>query len=331
MSISGFCMSNMVVMNPSRVRTKALIAGCRTPVAFPSFRGLSSLRGRFLSMIPPRNSYCPRCSPPRMSSSETGNNNLGVRVIAGVMLIGLIASSFLPVSGILRNSFSNNGEVLAETKLHKVPVFTVTDGEGRPFLVESDDHLSRRGYFFVDPRDAEGYLERVKQDTTDAKLLPVGLDEALNYVMKRKGNAKQVSERFTLFPSEREVNIAREVTNNLFAATFGNDAIPLFYVEGLAFADASGETSTAVYPVFFEKETLDKTLAALQQNDPASLKNLGEVQVTDLMQTVKEIKAGTNPRLERVVFLPMENSLKSLQSTAASMTSETENDESAVQ
>lgn len=250
-----------------------------------------------------------------MKSSESGDTKIFLRIVSGAMVVGLIASSFFPLSSILRTSGTSSGDALVDSKLHKVPVFTVTDKEGRPFLLESDDHLSRSGYFFIDPHDAEGYLERVKRDTEDAKLLPVGLDEALNYVLKKSGNAKQIPERFTLFPSERELSIAREVTDNLFDETYGENAVPLFYVDGLAFADSSGDVTKAVYPVYFEKETLDKTLSAIRKSNPDGAKDLSEVQVLDLLQTVKEISEGNNPRLERLIFLPLEESMKALQST----------------
>jgi hypothetical protein len=248
-----------------------------------------------------------------MSGSDEGPSP-ALRAIAAFLAVGLVVTSFGPLLGALRSGSSEGGEALVDAKLHKVPVFTVTDTTGRPFLVESEDHMSRRGYFFVDPKDAEAYLQRVRDDTVDAKLLPVGLDEALKYILRSKRGLKDVPEQFTLFPSERELNIAKDVTDDNFVSVFGENAVPLFYVDGLALA-GSGERAAAVYPVFFEKETLDRTLATLREKDASATSNLGDIQVIDLLQTVKELKSGNNPRLSSVVFLPLEDALKTLRET----------------
>jgi hypothetical protein len=250
------------------------------------------------------------------NENDADGTSGGLRSIAAVLVVGLIFASFLPFFGSLKSSLTGSSDALVDQKLRRVPFFTVTDGTGRPFLVESDDHLSRRGYFFEDPNDAEAYLARVRADATDAKILPVGLDEALGYVLRRGSGAKGVAERFTLFPSAEEFATAREVTGGQFEETFGKTAVPLFYVDQLAFSSPDGGGTGAVYPVFFEKAALDKTLSAVKESkDAGSVSQLGGVQVIDLLQTVREIKSGGNPRLEQLAFLPMEKAVTALQAS----------------
>lgn len=295
-----------------------------------------------------------------------------LRVVAGLMAVGLLATSILPLSGGFSNAFKDTGGVLVDQKLHRVPVFTVSDDEGRPFLVEAEDHLSRQGYFFLDPKDAEKYLARVKEEgAVAAKVLPVGMDEALKFTMKRsRKSAKAVPEVFSLFPSERELSVASESTGGQFSNIFGEGAVPIYYADGLAFASpvAGGDSGVAggsvgaVYPLFFEKSKLDETLSGLQEKDPAAAKAIGDIQVLSLQQTVKvsrhvhflclsvsfllcvcelvtmlvlpdfisshagrslfvlllvqEMKAGSNERLQRVMFLPLDDSLAALRADA---------------
>lgn len=220
-----------------------------------------------------------------------------IRVVAGLMAVGLLATSILPLSGGFADAFKDTGGVLVDQKLHRVPVFTVSDDEGRPFLVEAEDHLSRKGYFFMDPEDAQKYLARVKEEgAASAKVLPVGMDEALKFTMKRgRSSAKAVPEVFALFPSERELKIATDVTGGQFANIFGQDAVPIYYADGLAFASpvAGGDSGVAggsvgaVYPLFFEKSKLDETLSGLREKDPVAAKAIGDIQVLSLQQTVK--------------------------------------------
>lgn len=254
-------------------------------------------------------------------SEKAGPSPL-IRVVAGIMAVGLLATSILPLSGGFSNAFKDTGGVLVDQKLHRVPVFTVSDDDGRPFLVEAEDHLSRQGYFFLDPKDAEKYLARVNEEgAVAAKVLPVGMDEALKFTMKRsRRNAKAVPEVFSLFPSERELKVATEVTGGQFSSIFGEGAVPIYYADGLAFASpaAGGDSGIAggsvgaVYPLFFEKSKLDETLSSLRERDPAAAKAIGDIQVLSLQQTVKEMKAGSNERLQRVMFLPLDDSLAAL-------------------
>lgn len=216
------------------------------------------------------------------------------------MVVGLIATSFLPLAGGLKSAFKDTGSALVDAKLHRVPVFTVADATGRPFLTESEDGLSRRGYFFEDPGDAAAYLERVAAsadpDAANAKILPVSLDEALKYTGRRARNmGKSIPEVFKLYPSGDEVRVAREVTGGNFGEIFGEDAVPVYYADGLAFASGasggdagiSGGSVGSVYPLFFEKAKLDETLQSLREKDPVAAKGVGDTQVLSLQQTVR--------------------------------------------
>lgn len=242
--------------------------------------------------------------------TEPSSTPLITRIGGVLIAVGLVVATFLPLAGVFKNATSDNGDAVVDNQLSKVPIFTVTDSTGRPFLAETDDHRLRLGYFFIQPSDAQRYLERVKADNADAKVLTIGLNEAYKFLSTRATPAKSVPERFDLFPDEHEVEIAQEVTDGAFQKAFGPSGVPIFYVDGLGIKDSTQEAT--VFPLFFEKEKLDETIETLKKQDPKATVDLKDMQVIDLKQTIKEIRAGGNPKLNRVVFVPLTESLKAM-------------------
>lgn len=240
--------------------------------------------------------------------TEPSSTSLATRIGAVLVVAGIVITGLLPFVGVFKNATSDSGDSVVDYQLSKVPIFTVTDATGRPFLAETDDHRLRVGYFFIQPADAQRYLERVKADNNDAKVLTIGLNEAFKFLDTRATPAKSVPERFDLFPDEHEVQIAEEVTAGAFQKAFGRSGVPIFYVDGLGIKDSKEEAT--VFPLFFEKEKLDETIETLKKQDPKATVDLKDMQVIDLKQTIKEIRAGGNPKLNRVVFVPLTESLK---------------------
>lgn len=243
--------------------------------------------------------------------SMKDNTSMTSRVIAGAMIAGLVISALLPFAGVIKNAFSDNGESLVIDKLSHVPAFTVTDSSGRPYLSETEDGRFRRGYFFVQPADAEKYLEQVRSNTDDAKVLAIGMDEALKFLESGGTPARSVPERFELFPDDHEFEIAQKYSNGQFRKTFGQTGIPVFYIDGLAFRD--DKTGGTVIPLFFEKERLDEAFSRLKKSDPQSSISEDDLQIVDFLQTVKELRAGSDVRFTRVMYIPLSDSLKTLQ------------------
>lgn len=233
-----------------------------------------------------------------------------IRVVSGLMIAGLILSSVLPLSGLFKNAFSDNGDILVEEKLSKVPVFTVTDATGRPYLSENDDGRLRRGFFFMQPADAKKYLETVKDDASDAKVLVIGLDNAMKFVESKSTPAKSIPERFELFPDDHEVALAEEFSKGAFGKMFGKTGVPVFYLDGLAVRDDTGVDN--VIPLFFEKEKLDEAFANLMKLEPDTTLTMDDLQIVDLMQMIKELRTGGDSRFNRVVFIPLVEAIKSL-------------------
>lgn len=258
---------------------------------------------------PQRDKCIRRCSLITMENDSSGVS-LATRIGAVITVVGLVVTTFLPAVGVFRNAVTDSGDSLVDYQLSKVPIFTVTDASGRPFLAETEDHRLRLGYFFVQPADAESYLERVKAENADAKVLTIGLNEAVKFLDTKSTPAKSIPERFNLFPDEHEADIAQQVTDGAFQKAFGPSGVPIFYVDGLGIKDSKEDAT--VFPLFFEKEKLDETIATLKKRDPSSTVDVKDLQVIDLRQTIKEIRTGGNPKLNRVVFVPLTESLKAM-------------------
>lgn len=251
-------------------------------------------------------------APKMTEEASTGSI---VRIVAGIMVAGLVISSILPLTGVLKNAVTDNGSTLVQEKLSKVPIFTVTDSTGRPYLSEENSGRLRRGFFFMQPADAEEYLQTVQKDTTDAKVLVIGLDNALNFVQNKGMSAKSVPEQFELFPDGHQLKLAQELTNGKFGKTFGKTAVPVFYLDGLAVKDDTG-TGTVI-PLFFEKEKLDESFTNLQKSEPSTDLQMSDVHIVDLFQTIEEIRSGGDTRFNRIVFIPLTEAIKSLNALSA--------------
>ncbi|KAI0565684.1 hypothetical protein FGB62_16g258 [Gracilaria domingensis] len=244
------------------------------------------------------------------SAKKTSSTSPVVKVVGFLLIGGLLFSAVQPL---LRAGRAT--DALLDAKLGKIPVFTVTDSTGRPFLSETDDGRLRRGFFFIQPADAEKYLEKVLEQSEDAKVLAIGLNEAIKFLDIRTGPAKSVPETFELFPDDHEAALADELTQGAFQRNFGENGIPVFYLDGLAIKDDLQDAP--VYPLFFAKEKLDETLNELKKKDPSALLDIKDLQIIDLKQTIREIKSNSNSKLSRVIFIPLDESMKRLRASTS--------------
>ncbi|CAN8076283.1 unnamed protein product [Agarophyton chilense] len=246
-----------------------------------------------------------RLCPSAKKKSSTGPV---VKIVGFLLIGGLLFSAAQPLIRAGKTS-----DALLDAKLGKIPVFTVTDSTGRPFLSEADDGRLRRGFFFIQPADAEKYLEKVLEQSEDAKVLAIGLNEAIKFLDTPARPAKSVPETFELFPDDHEAALADELTQGAFQRSFGENGVPVFYLDGLAIKDDL--QGAPVYPLFFAKEKLDETLNELKKKDPSAVLDISDLQIVDLKQTIKEIRSNSNSKLSRVIFIPLDDSMKRLRAS----------------
>lgn len=282
-----------------------------------------------------------------------------VRGVTAFLLAAFLAGSFVPflptLTAFIKGDAAGTATSVLEARLRKVPVFAVTDGEGKPYLTIDEAAATAAGvrgggssgggavgYFFLDVADASAYLDAVRAQlptdevtaATSPILFPVGLDEALAFTSPasstaaaaaRRANGVGASERFVLRPSAEEAATAEALTGGAFAARFGADAVPLFYIDGLAVVDEpadGGAPGGTVYPLFFRKAELDTYVAAAEARDAAGVAAVRadgrlEVRVVDLSDVVAEIRRGGAGRLGQVVFSPPADSVAFMQQRLA--------------
>lgn len=249
-----------------------------------------------------------------MKTSESDSTSLSTKIGAMIVVASLIIGTFVPLVGLIRNSSTGVGSAMLETQLKRVPVFTVTDMSGRPYLSETEDGRLRRGYFFVKPEDAQLYLERVRSDSADAKVLTISLNEAYKFLSSKPTSGKAFPERFELFPDDHQLAVAQEVTGGAFEQVFGKNGVPIFYIDGLGIKESKSDKT--IYPLFFEKEKLDETVNNLKRMDPNATIDLKDVQVIELEQTIKEIQTGINSKLNSIMFVPLSDAMEKLKDSS---------------
>lgn len=281
-----------------------------------------------------RGTICGRPSPAmgvasrvRMGvNDDKSSTGLGVRVVAGVLAAGLVVTAINPVIQGVRNL--NEDPVATSTsdiasdkapasttlvsKLQRVPLFTVTDNEDRPYLAESDDKRSRTGYFFCNPDDAELYLSRVEEKAeiaAGARVRIISLADAMQFLGKPLRGKDKVPEKFQLVRDEDEARLANEMTNGQFDKTFKN-GVPLFFVNNLALQN---ENEEQMFPVFFERSKLELFMKKAKESG-SKVADEG-IEVIDLLQTVKEIRAGANERLKKVEFFSLDRAVEYTQNS----------------
>mmetsp|Transcript_2996 Transcript_2996/g.5751 ORF Transcript_2996/g.5751 Transcript_2996/m.5751 type:complete len:356 (-) Transcript_2996:2226-3293(-) len=265
-------------------------------------------------------------------------------VLAAGAAFLLVGSSFLPFFlGGNENLMAPLSSAEVESKLASVPVFSVTDRDGRPFLSERSDG-SRVGYFFLDPNDAKTYLSRALTSTSPSdssaaadngniQIFPLSLQNAVQFARRastsesaspppsRKGQTSG-SDQYLILANEHERELADKIV--LADSSSGSNGstgdrtiqgVPLFFVDGLGIRleSSSGQPPQTVIPLFFNKEDLDEMVAKAKGQSQLDLAK-NPIEVVELSTALDEMRRGTNPRLGNVMFYPPSDGVAFLKS-----------------
>lgn len=120
-------------------------------------------------------------------------------------------------------------EVILE-KLKPIPVFTIADSQGAPLIASTEDN-NRVAGVFISEKDANSFVERLKQDNPDlgkqVQVVPVSLAEV--YQLSEKNSQQQDGVQFAYVPSSQQIEQAQQLNNQyqggvpLFVAKAGED------------------------------------------------------------------------------------------------------------
>uniref|UniRef100_A0A7S3EJN1 Uncharacterized protein n=1 Tax=Rhodosorus marinus TaxID=101924 RepID=A0A7S3EJN1_9RHOD len=204
-------------------------------------------------------------------------------------------------------------------KLRNVPVFAITDRDGRPFLAEVDNvqEGEQASVFFFSYEDAEQVLDKLKKKSQDmtknAEINVLTMDEAYK---KAKGKAlpsgimnkrgREILVVFRFYADTREVREAERILKRDGIPKDQVPQVPVFLAEGLTIRLGK----QFVVPLYFSKEDLDKTWQNVREKTPDMPKS-PPVHVVDL---VKVLEGMENKALDNIGFFPSRKSIEKVRS-----------------
>jgi len=236
-----------------------------------------------------------------MSSSKSTSQQLVIFVVGFGFLFGalypLINNSlrFAQAPKEVSGAATGMRQKEIDERVVRVPAFAVTDDKGSPYVAEYNGQ--NKGYFFLDPADAEKFAKKVKElQSKDAtvKVTPMTLDKAIQYVKSKKNG-----DPFEIIPAQSQVDTALTIKNPdtcdiCWGAEGVTGKIPVFWIEGLGLE----RDGTVITPVFFDRGLAESYYAKLNKGAAPKL------EVFDLSATIKKMRKGGSTEFRKVLFYP---------------------------
>ncbi|MEC5031412.1 MAG: Tic22 family protein [Oscillatoria sp. PMC 1051.18] len=203
-------------------------------------------------------------------------------------------------------------------KLRSVPVFTVTDAQGAP-LVINDDRQNDRAVagVFISQDDANAFLERLKRENPDlgnqVRVTPVSLGAVYQLGQENRDRSDGLS--FAFVPIDEQVESAETLIRQggqeidefrgvpLFVAKAGNEQRYLTLQQG----------DRQMVPFFFEREQLQTMVDTFKQQNP-ELAATVKVQVVNLEGVIETLRTSENQQLNQILLVPSQESMEFLRS-----------------
>jgi nickel transport protein len=226
---------------------------------------------------------------------------------------------------LLGSFFGGNLRALALTeqqvmeKLQTVPVFTVTDGEGSPLVASIPSQNNQNeavAGVFISQRDAEAFVERLKQEKPElgnqVRVVPVSLAEV--YQLDQQSQNQPNGLDFAYIPVQQQVQSAQQLLGQ------GQEfrGVPLFVAKG---GQQGGyltiqQEGQQVIPFFFDKEQLQNLVNRFKEQQP-NLASSVQIQVVPLEGIINTLQTQDNPQLEQILLIPSQESLQFLRQSSS--------------
>ncbi|MEQ8541804.1 MAG: Tic22 family protein [Coleofasciculus sp. D1-CHI-01] len=226
---------------------------------------------------------------------------------------------------LLGSFFGGNLRALALTeqqvmeKLQTVPVFTVTDGEGSPLVASIPNQNNQNeavAGVFISQRDAEAFVERLKQEKPElgnqVRVVPVSLAEV--YQLDQQSQNQPNGLDFAYIPVQQQVQSAQQLLGQ------GQEfrGVPLFVAKG---GQQGGyltiqQEGQQVIPFFFDKEQLQNLVNRFKEQQP-NLASSVQIQVVPLEGIINTLQTQDNPQLEQILLIPSQESLQFLRQSSS--------------
>lgn len=194
-------------------------------------------------------------------------------------------------------------------KLEAVPVFTLTNAEGTPALVEVGDRAGQRqtvARMFVSPQDAIAWLDRLKASTPNApntlRVSAVPLSAIYELLQKPSPDYQ-----LQLIPDLNEVKLARELLDRNQQPQEKLQGIPLFLVtasDGAAPTYVTVDRDGVEEIRFFMDRAQAEVVAREFADQVPDLAATVQIQVVDLDEFLAVLSDRDDEWLTRVRILP---------------------------
>ena len=210
--------------------------------------------------------------------------------------------------------------------LAPIPVFTITDGEGKPLVatVPNPSNASAPpdsvAGVFISRQDADAFLQQLKtrdpQVGGTVRVVPVSLAEVNELANQNRNQSNPVT--FAFIPQQRQVEQATTIVRQANPKLQQFDGVPLFAAR--AGQDQGYLTismnNQQVIPFFFEREQLDEMINRFRQEQP-SLASSIQVQVIPLEGVIQALQTSDNQDLAKIVLWPSREAIQFVQSLPA--------------
>mmetsp|Transcript_1099 Transcript_1099/g.2804 ORF Transcript_1099/g.2804 Transcript_1099/m.2804 type:complete len:321 (-) Transcript_1099:979-1941(-) len=226
---------------------------------------------------------------------------------------------FLQNSGLVKNfhklgvhSYSFYSKPVM-TKLKTIPVFSVTNRFGQPFLIQNKhgEQVALMFFSHIEALEFGKELEKSHQ-ATNPRIFIMGLDKAIKMISHGATSSgikdqygQDIKMRFQLIPDEKQYDHALNLTK-IRGGQYSPPNIPIFSIPGLSIIKGKEKIS----PMFFTKEDLEITWVKIRSKNP-DFEREPEIIEGDLISLIfymTEGKGSINQRLN-FGFVPPSESL----------------------
>lgn len=203
------------------------------------------------------------------------------------------------------------------SRLETIPVFALMNQQGGILLAtptQGETQTPIAG-IFMDAQDAQGFLDRLKQDNPEAangaQVVPISLAKVYEL-----SQAKKDQVQFVYIPREQQVQAAQAVLQQNGQQNEQFQGVPLFTArssdeDGAYLTIQQGERQ--VVPMFFDRQELQAVLDRLKEVQPELAEKMS-IQVINLEGLISTLQSSNNEDLNQIQLDPADSSIQFVRS-----------------
>lgn len=207
--------------------------------------------------------------------------------------------------------------------LAPIPVFTITDSEGKPLVASVPNPSNANATpesvagVFISRQDADSFLQQLRTRNPEVgnnvRVVPVSLAEVNELVNQNRNQPNSIN--FTFIPQQRQVEQAVTIVRQANPQIQQFDGVPLFAARA---GQDQGYLTIAinnqqVIPFFFEREQLEEMITRFRQEQPSVASTI-QVQVVPLEGVIQTLQTSDNQDLGKIVLWPSREAIQFVQS-----------------